>query len=126
MTAIDLLLHVSSWVLILIGSFFLVAGGIGLVRLPDVFTRMHGASVIDSMGSGLLLTGLLLQAPSFAVGLKLVLIFALILLTTPVAAHALAQAAIISGIEPELTEDRRPRPTEAATAGPADLESGES
>jgi len=47
-----------SWVLIALGSFFLVSGAIGLIRMPDVYTRMHAASVIDTLGAMLLILGL--------------------------------------------------------------------
>ena len=57
-TVIDL----ASWALILSGSFFTVVGAFGLVRMPEIFTRMHAASVTDTMGVGLLILGMGLQA----------------------------------------------------------------
>jgi multicomponent Na+:H+ antiporter subunit G len=98
-----------SWVLILLGSFFTIVGGIGLLRMPEVFTRMHAASVTDTLGAGFLLFGLMLQAGFSLVTLKLAFILGLIFFLGPVVTHALAQAALHEKIEPVLTEDRRGR-----------------
>jgi multicomponent Na+:H+ antiporter subunit G len=98
-----------SWVLILAGSFFTVVGAVGLLRLPDVYTRMHGASVTDTLGAGLLLTGLMLQAGFGLVTLKLLFILTLFFFIGPVATHALAQAALHAGVRPQLAEDRTDR-----------------
>ena len=103
--AVDLL----SWVLILLGSFFTIVGGIGLVRMPEVFTRMHAASVTDTLGAGFLLLGMMLQAGFSLVALKLFFMLALIFFLGPVVTHALAQAALHEKIEPMLAEDRRDR-----------------
>ncbi len=100
-------IDVTSWLLIGSGSFFTLVGMIGLVRMPDVFTRMHAASVTDTLGAGLLLAGLMLQAGLSLVALKLLFIAALLFFTGPVITHALAQAALHVGIEPRLAEDRR-------------------
>jgi multicomponent Na+:H+ antiporter subunit G len=107
--AIDIL----SWLLIVLGSFFTIVGGIGLVRMPDVYTRMHAASVTDSLGAGFLLLGLMLQAGFSLVTLKLVFILGLFFLFGPVVTHALAQAALHEKVEPMLAEDRRGRRTGA-------------
>jgi multicomponent Na+:H+ antiporter subunit G len=113
---IDALLNVVSWALILAGSFFTVVGGIGLVRMPDVYTRMHAASVTDTLGAGLLLAGLMVQAGPGLVTLKLLFILVLFFFIGPVATHALAQAALHAGIRPQLTEDRTGRLKESGTA----------
>jgi multicomponent Na+:H+ antiporter subunit G len=102
-TAIDL----ASWALILSGSFFTVVGAFGLVRMPEIFTRMHAASVTDTMGVGLLILGMGLQAGLTLVTLKLVFLLALFVFTAPVVTHALAQACLHEGIKPPLAEDRR-------------------
>jgi multicomponent Na+:H+ antiporter subunit G len=109
--AIDL----ASWVLILAGSFFILAGAIGMIRLPDVYTRMHSASVIETLGAGFLFAGLMLQAGFSQVTLKLLFILLLFFFTGPVITHALAQAALSADIKPELDEDRRNRLTEPVT-----------
>lgn len=105
-----LLVDLLSWFFILGGSFFIVAGALGLLRMPDVFTRMHAASVIDTLGAGLLGVGLMLQAGPTLVAVKILFILALLFFIGPVITHALAQAALHAGVEPVLSEDRRKRP----------------
>jgi multicomponent Na+:H+ antiporter subunit G len=104
-----ILLDVASWVLILVGSAFILTGALGILRLPDVFTRMHAASVIETLGVGTLFAGLMLQAGFNQVTLKLLFILVLFFFTGPVITHALAQAALQAGLKPELDEDRRHR-----------------
>jgi multicomponent Na+:H+ antiporter subunit G len=99
--------EIASWVLVLSGSFFVVVGAFGLVRMPDVFTRMHAASVTDTLGVGLLILGMGLQAGFSLVSLKLLFLMALFVFTGPVVTHALAQACMHEGIKPLLAEDRR-------------------
>lgn len=103
------LVHWLSWLCLLAGSFFTLAGATGFVRMPEVFTRMHAASVIDTIGAGLLIAGMVLQAGPTLVAVKLVLILGLIFFTGPVITHALAQAAVEAGLEPRLAEDRSSR-----------------
>jgi multicomponent Na+:H+ antiporter subunit G len=102
-----LAIEILSWALILLGSFFTVAGAIGLVRMPDVFTRMHSLSVIDTAGVGFLFLGLMLQSGLSLVTLKLLFILALFFFAGPVITHALAQAALHEKIEPLLGSRRR-------------------
>ncbi len=89
-----------SWIFILGGGFFAVTGGIGVLRLPDVFTRLHASGMTDTMGAGLLLTGLMFQAGLSLITVKLVLVLLFLWLTSPVATHAVARAALNQGIEP--------------------------
>ncbi len=103
--ALDLL----SWACILLGSFFTIVGAFGLVRMPEVFTRMHAASVTDTLGVGFLILGMGLQAGLSLVTLKLVFLLALFFFTGPVITHALAQACLHENIRPLLSEDRRGR-----------------
>jgi len=102
-----LFVEVLSWALILLGSFFTVVGALGLVRMPDVFTRMHAASVTETLGVGFLILGMCLQAGLGLVTLKLFFLLALFFFTAPVVTHALAQACMHEGIRPVLAEDRR-------------------
>lgn len=97
---------VLSWMLIAGGSFFVLSGGIGLLRLPDFFTRVHSASMTDTMGAGLVLTGLMVQAGASFVTVKLVLILAFLLVTSPTASHSLAHAALLSGLKPWVRKGR--------------------
>ena len=108
---LDSAIDVVSGILIIAGAFFVLVGAIGLVRMPDVFTRMHATSVTETAGAGLLLVGLMLQAGFTLLTLKLVFVLLLFFLTAPVATHALAQAALQAGIAPELEQDRRDRQT---------------
>jgi multicomponent Na+:H+ antiporter subunit G len=110
-----LVVDIASWVLIAAGSFFILAGAIGMMRLPDVYTRMHAASVIDTLGAGLLFAGLMLQAGFSQVTLKLLFILLLFFFTGPAITHALAQAALHAGLKPELDEDRRDRLKDGAS-----------
>ena len=99
-----------SYVLIVFGSFFYVVGAIGIYRMPDVFTRMHAAGISDTAGAGLLLTGMMLFAVSTNVSIfviiKLAIILGVILFTSPIATHALAQAALHAGLEPILASKK--------------------
>ncbi|MDP4593053.1 MAG: monovalent cation/H(+) antiporter subunit G, partial [Beijerinckiaceae bacterium] len=62
MSWLPLIRDVVSWLLLLSGSFFFVVGAVGMVRMPDLYTRMHSASVTETLGCGLLLAGMMLQA----------------------------------------------------------------
>jgi multicomponent Na+:H+ antiporter subunit G len=106
---VTLALDLLSWVCILLGSFFTIVGAFGLVRMPEVFTRMHAASVTDTLGVGFLILGMGLQAGLSLVTLKLVFLLALFFFTGPVVTHALAQACLHENIRPMLSEDRRGR-----------------
>ena len=100
-------LDIASWVFLVTGSFFSVVGGIGLLRLPDVFTRIHGAGITDTMGAGMVLGGLMLQAGHWTVVVKLVAILFFLLLTSPTSAHALSKAALARGIRPMLADEEK-------------------
>jgi multicomponent Na+:H+ antiporter subunit G len=91
-----------SWGCLAAGGFFCIVGGIGLIRMPDFYTRMHAASVVETLGAGLILIGLMIQAGFSLVTAKLVMIGLLIFFTSPAATHALAKAALIRGLQPLL------------------------
>lgn len=98
------LIDLASWACLVAGGAFCIVGGVGLVRMPDFYTRVHAASVIDTLGAGLMLVGLLLQAGLTLVGAKLVMIGLLLLVASPTATHALVRAAMHRGLEPLLAE----------------------
>ena len=100
MAAADLL----SALLVISGGFFLIVGGLGLVRLPDLFTRLHAAGVGDTLGVGLFVLGFMFLADLGSVTVKLLLVLLFILLTGPVATHALAKAALHGGLRPIAAE----------------------
>ena len=93
---------IASWILIGAGSLFVMVGGIGVLRLPDIFARMHGAGITDTMGAGLVLIGLMVEAGPTLVAVKLAMILIFGLFTGPTATHALAYAAYSSGVKPIL------------------------
>ena len=95
----SLALDVLSWMLILAGGFFCIVGAVGMLRMPDFYTRVHAASVTDVVGSFALLLGLALQAGLSLVTVKLAFIALLILFTSPAATHALVKAARARGVE---------------------------
>ncbi|MCB2136432.1 MAG: monovalent cation/H(+) antiporter subunit G [Rhodobacteraceae bacterium] len=88
------------WVLLLAGSFFTVAGAVGIVRFPDFWARLHAASVTDSAGVILLLAGMCVYAGWGLVTVKLIAIGLLLFITGPTATHAVANAALVSGLRP--------------------------
>ena len=87
----QLLIEIASWLLIVAGSFFTLVGAFGLVRMPEVFSRMHAASVMDTLGVGFLILGMMLQAGLGLLTLKLLFILALFFFTVPVVMHALVR-----------------------------------
>lgn len=98
----SVLVDLLSWLCLLAGGVFCIIGGVGLLRMPDFYTRMHAASVIDTLGAGLILLGLILQAGFTLVAVKLIMLGVLLVFTGPVAAHALARAAMVRGVKPLL------------------------
>ena len=98
----DAVLDVLSWACLLAGGGFGIVGGIGVFRLPDFYTRLHAAGMTDTLGAGLILLGLVLQAGWTLVTAKLVFIFIFIVWASPTAAHALALAALHGGLKPVL------------------------
>jgi multicomponent Na+:H+ antiporter subunit G len=102
---VSALLHYASWVLLVAGGVFCVIGGVGLLRMPDAYTRMHAASVTDTVGAALILAGLALQAGLTLVTAKLVVLGLLAFFAGPAATHALAKAAMARGVQPLLAPE---------------------
>jgi len=100
---------IASWILMGAGALFLLIAGIGILRLPDVFTRMHAAGIGDTLGAGLILAGLMFQGGFSLVTVKLVFVLILLLMTSPTATHALAKAALAGKVKPLLAEDLEDR-----------------
>src|SRR5688572_22940620 len=101
-------IDIASWVLLVGGGLFCIVGAVGLLRMPDFYTRVHAASVTDTLGAGLILLGLILQAGWTLVAAKLVMIGLLIFFTSPAATHALVHAALGRGLEPLLDREEEP------------------
>lgn len=101
----DMLINISSWALLLGGSFFVLVGGIGVLRMPDVYTRSHAAGITDTMGAILILAGLMVQGGFSLITVKLLLILLFLLFTGPVASHALNNTAWAKGVRPILESE---------------------
>lgn len=90
----------ASLTLTLLGAMFFFAGTLGLLRFPDVFTRLHALTKADNVGLGLMTAGLVLEAESVAAGLKLLVIWLLALLASATTCHLIARTALRVGIRP--------------------------
>lgn len=82
------------------GALFFLAGTIGLLRFPDVYTRLHALTKADNLGLGLIAVGIAIQAPSWMVGLKVILIWGLALLASSTACNLIANAAVRGKVRP--------------------------
>ena len=97
------ILNILSYVFLVSGTFFVVVGAIGTVRFPDFWARLHAASVTESGGVILILAGLCLQAGWTLVTVKLIIIGLFLFITGPTSTHAIANAALVSGLRPDTT-----------------------
>ena len=91
-----------SIVCIVAGLFFVLGGTLGVLRLPDFFTRLHAAGMTDTLGAELILLGLIVQEGFTQLSLKFFLVAILLFLTSPTATHAVANAAYQAGLKPLL------------------------
>lgn len=101
----SLLVDLASWACLVAGGLFCIVGAVGMLRMPDFYTRMHAASVIETLGGGLILLGLMLQAGFTLITVKLLIVALLIFFASPTATHALARAAMARGLLPKLHEN---------------------
>jgi multicomponent Na+:H+ antiporter subunit G len=111
----SLLIDLLSGLSLLLGALFCLIGAIGLLRMPDFYTRVHAASVIETLGAGFILLGLLLQAGWTLIGAKLLMIGLLIFFASPTASHALARAALLRGLQPQLSPPEDHAPEDASS-----------
>lgn len=93
-------LDILGWVGLLGGIAFILVGTLGLLRLPDIFCRMHGAGMTDTLGALLVTLGMMTQSGDWLVVVKLAIIWLFIAFTSPITSHALAQAALHGGVKP--------------------------
>lgn len=112
MTGAEILTWIGG-VAVVIGAIFMVIGALGIVRMPDVFTRIHAASVADTLGVPLVLLGLVLFAGFSLVSVKLIFLVLFIMFTGPAATHAVARAALHAKVKPV---DRSGKPIEIEEA----------
>ncbi|MFK8078881.1 MAG: monovalent cation/H(+) antiporter subunit G [Granulosicoccus sp.] len=131
---VDILVQLLSWILMLAGCVFVVSGAVGLVRMPDLYTRLHAASLTDTGGTIFIGLALIVQAlfvfDNNMAAIKMGLILFFTLFTSPTASHALAKTALLCGQVP-LDSDGKPvldSPDEAtlmARSRPADYQHGQ-
>lgn len=108
----DIALDIVSWVLLTLGGLISVLAGVGVLKFPDVYTRMHASSMLESLGAFCVLLGLGLQAGPTIVAAKLAILYVFLLLTAATAGHALAKSTFAAGVEP-LLKPGSPRPGDA-------------
>lgn len=101
----DTVINISSGLCLFIGSFLCISGGIGILRFPDFYTRMHAVGVTDTLGAAMILFGLMMHSTNFFVFAKLVMILLLTLLISPTTTHVLAKAAWHNGLRPRLNSN---------------------
>ncbi len=105
-----LVIDILSWISLTLGGIFVFIGGLGALRLPNLYTRMHAASLTDTMAAILIIFGIMLQAGFTLATIKLAVIFAFLMFSSPTASNALASAAILSGYQPQEGEVTPPEP----------------
>lgn len=106
--------EIASGALLIAGAFFYLAGTVGLLRFPDLYTRLHALAKVDNLGLGCIVVGLALQADSFAGALKLLLVWPLALVASAAIGYVIARRADALGIAP-WRADHPAAPTEAAS-----------
>lgn len=102
--------EILSSILLAFGAFLVLSGGVGVLRFPDVFSRMHAAGIADTLGAVSILLGLMILAGWSLVLAKLIMITLFLLITGPTASHALGKAAWKSGLQPVTgaSDERQP------------------
>ncbi|MGX1196265.1 monovalent cation/H(+) antiporter subunit G [Parvibaculum sp. MBR-TMA-1.3b-4.2] len=101
MSLLDLACNIATGIAFATGSFFLLVGAFGIVRLPDFWSRLHAAGVIDTAGAEIILIGMMFQTGWDIATLKLILIAFLLFITSPTATHAVSNAAFVAGLRPQ-------------------------
>ena len=96
----DVFLNFLCWILIISGSFFVMVGAFGTYRFPDFWSRLHAASITDSAGVILLLIGMGVYSGLTLITFKLLVIGLFLFITGPTSTHAVANAALVSGLRP--------------------------
>lgn len=102
-----MIIDILSWICLIGGGVVGIIGGIGIHLFPDFYTRQHATGITDTLCALLILLGLSLQAGLSLAAFKLVLVFLLLFFTSPTASHALANAAMHSGLKPTLARNRQ-------------------
>ena len=102
----ELFIELFSYLFILIGSILILVGSIGLLRLPDVFSRIHAVGMIDTAGIGFIILGLLLHSGFSNTSIKLIIMGAILFFTSPISGHAVAISAKQNDLKPILKQSK--------------------
>lgn len=92
------MIEIISGILLIVGSLFILLAGIGLVKMPDLYTRMSATTKASTLGVGLVLIGTAVYFGSVGVTSRALTIIVFLLLTAPIAAHMIARAAYFDGV----------------------------
>lgn len=114
---IDLVRFSIGGLLIIAGLVCMLGGVLGVLRFPDLYTRIHAANVADPLGAVLLAMGLAFVAPSFEIGLRIVLLAGLVGVIGPIWSHVFGSAAHVGGLAPIAGRYTAPRPGAPRTDG---------
>ncbi|MFT5188205.1 MAG: multicomponent Na+:H+ antiporter subunit G [Verrucomicrobiales bacterium] len=95
-----MILNTVTILLLTAGAAFFIAGTVGLLRFPDVYSRLHALTKCDNLGLGFIALGLAIQSPSWIIALKIIGIWILVLVASATAAHLIARRACRVGIKP--------------------------
>lgn len=106
---VTLITTIASVISISAGLFFVLAGTLGVLRLPDFYTRLHAAGMTDTLGAELILLGLIIQSGFTQMSLKLLIVAFFLFITSPTATHAVAHAAYKAGLKPKLGKYKAPK-----------------
>ncbi len=96
----DTAVNLISMALMAAGGFFMLSGALGILRMPDLFTRLHPAGVIDSLAAPLILLGVAVNFGFSLITAKIILLILLLLITNPTATHALCISALLRKVKP--------------------------
>ena len=95
-----ILFDILTWLFLIGGAAFSIIGGIGIVRMPEFYSRLHGGGITDTLGAALIIFGLMFQTGLTLATLKLAMILFFLLVVSPSSCHALAKSAIMQGLDP--------------------------
>jgi multicomponent Na+:H+ antiporter subunit G len=95
-----IVLDILTWLFLIGGAAFSIIGGIGILRMPDFYSRLHGGGITDTMGAALIIFGLMFQTGLTLATPKLAIILFFLLVVSPSSCHALAKSAIMQGLDP--------------------------
>lgn len=102
-----IIITIISGLFLVVGCFFIVVASIGIIRFPDVYSRIHPAGKSDTLGQAMIFIGLMIYEGFSFVSIKLLIIVIFIFITNPTATHALVNAAHVAGLKPWKKGDAR-------------------